>query len=71
MHDLINCKGEKAQKSRGSGSQLFSKYSKGGVVTKESLVAVMDQTLDKRLKKIVKHADKNADDIVNKDGKYP
>ena len=65
MHDL-HCKGEKDKKS----PSLFSKYSKGGVVTKESIVAVMNASLDKRLDKIVKHADKNKDQVVNNDGKY-
>lgn len=61
----LNCKGEKAA-SHGH-SQLLSLYSNNGVVTKESLVAGMDKSLDKRLKKIVKHADKNDDQVVNND----
>ena len=50
-------------------SELFSKYSKNGVVTKESIVKVMDTALDKKLQKIMKHCDKNSDHLVNKDGK--
>ena len=69
MHDL-DTKAPSQDGQPAGQSQLFSKYSKGGVVTKESIVAVMNVGLDKRLDKIVKHADKNKDQVVNNDGKY-
>ena len=65
----LNSKGGKDAKG-GKDSQLFGLYSKNGVVDKDSMVAGMKIALDKKLQKVVKHADKDADHVVNLDGKY-
>jgi len=65
MFNLNSKGGKDAKGGKDSCDKLFNLYSKNGVVDKDSMVAGMKIALDKKLQKVVKHADKDADHVVN------
>jgi len=65
LKEMFNLNSKAGKDAKVGKDSLFGLYSKNGVVDKDSMVAAMKTALDKKLQKVVKHADKNADGVVN------